>query len=89
MFGLSVEDINRAIMKDNNVNAIYLAAAIGQLHPDFDLWSHLNCLMYYAKRFNEWERKNVLCLPNGWEDYTLNGGSDYESVIYEWAKGFK
>lgn len=46
-------------------------------------------LVKYAKRFTKWEKEKVLSLPDGWESYQEQGGNDYESEIFEWAKEFE
>lgn len=71
-----------------DINLTCLAFAIGQRNPKESAFSNVEAIAKYVKSFNTWEKENVLSLPNGWEDYMENGGDDYESVIYEWAKSF-
>lgn len=73
-------------MKDEKINLACLAFAIGQLHPTESTFYHAERIVGYVEAFNDWEEKNVLSLPNDWEDYTSQHGKDYEEVIYEWAK---
>lgn len=76
-------------MKTHDINQICLTFAIGQLHPDASAFTNLEAVNKHVRAFNNWEKENVLCLANGWEGYTVNGGEDYETVIYEWAKNFR
>lgn len=71
-----------------DINLASIAFAIGQQDPKGSIFNDMALLIKYVESFNDWEKKNVLCLPNGWEDYTKNGGNDYESAIYEWTKDF-
>lgn len=66
-----------------------LGVAIGQLHPDFEPWSNIEGLVEYSKAFTKWEKENVFSLENGWETHQEQGGEDYESTIYNWAKDFE
>ncbi len=76
-------------MEDSKMNLVCLACAIGQLNPEASVFPYTaESIVNYVNAFDSWEANNVLCLPNGWEDYMDNGGKDYESVIYEWAKDF-
>lgn len=76
-------------MKQSDINSIVLGIAIGQCHPELEPGSHMEELVKYAKKFTKWEKENVLSLPDGWESYQEQGGNDYESEIFEWAKEFE
>ncbi len=76
-------------MRNTGLNFIMLGVAIGQCHPDLEPGSYMLELIGYAEHFDLWEKKCVLSLPNGWESYMEQGGEDYESTIYKWAKDFE
>lgn len=75
--------------KNNKENFIMLGVAIGQCHPDLEPGSYIEQLIDYVERFNFWEKREVLSLPEGWESFQERGGEDYESAIYRWAKHFE
>ena len=90
MSGLFVEHSNKMDMEmtSSEINLAFMAFAIGQTHPNDSALICAESIVDYAKRFTEWEQQNVLSLKDGWETYMENGGEDFESVIYEWAKEF-
>lgn len=76
-------------MTNKEINLAQLAFAVGQACSNYDMSRQdVEALVDCANEFTEWEKKNVLSLPNGWEDYIANGGDDYESVIYKQAEEF-
>lgn len=76
-------------MTNKEINLAQLTFAVGQACGDYDMSrKDIEALVNCANEFTEWEKKNVLSLPNGWEDYIANGGDDYESVIYKQAEEF-
>lgn len=76
-------------MTNKEINLAKLSFTVGQISEDFDMsCGDIERLINYANSFTVWEENNILPLPNGWEDYTVNGGDDYESVIYQWSQKF-
>lgn len=74
--------------EESIMNLACLSFAIGQTHPEESAFNNIEAIIRYSNAFSRWEYQNVLRLPNGWEDYMANGGEDYESIIYQWAKDF-
>lgn len=76
-------------MTNKEINLVRLAFAVGQICGDYDMTcKDVEALVDCANNFTEWEKENVLSLPNGWEDHINNGGDDYESAIYNHAREF-
>ena len=75
-------------IEHKDINLARIAFAAGQYFDDDLSCKDTEDLIATAESFTEWEKKNVLSLPNGWDDYTDNGGDDYESEIYKWAKEY-
>lgn len=76
-------------MTNETINLARLAYMVGQISECCDLTGKdTENLIEYAKKFTAWEEKNVLTLPNGWEDYINRGNDDYESLIYKKAEEF-
>lgn len=76
-------------MTNKEINLAKLSFTVGQISEDFDMSCRdIEELINYANSFTVWEENNILSLPNGWEDYTVNGGDDYEFLIYQWAQKF-
>lgn len=73
----------------SEINLAFMAFAIGQTHPNDSAFICAERIVDYTRKFTEWEQQNVLSLEDGWESYMENGGEDYESTIYEWAKEFE
>lgn len=73
-------------IKNADINLACMAFAAGQIFNEHSALTSAEKIAIQAKAFSKWERNNVLCQKNGWEDYMANGGEDYESTIYEWAK---
>lgn len=71
-----------------DINLVNMAFAIGQRNQSDSVLMSAERIIEYAKEFTEWEFK-ILSLEEGWATYMDNGGEDYESAIYEWAKKFK
>ena len=76
-------------MKNKDINMAMLGVFIGQLNEDIEPWLYIEEIVKYAQAFTKWEKENVLSLEDGWETYQDQGGEDFESTIYQWAKEFE
>lgn len=76
-------------MTNKDINSVVLGVAIGIYHPDIEPGSCMEQLVDFAKKFTKWEKEKILSLPDGWESWQEQGGNDYESEIFEWAKEFE
>lgn len=72
--------------RNADINLACMAFAAGQIFNEHSAVTCAEKIVVQAKAFTKWERSNVFCHKNGWEDYMANGGEDYESTIYEWAR---
>lgn len=72
--------------RNADINLACMAFAAGQIFNEHDAFNCAEKIITQAKAFTRWEKNDILSQKNGWEDYMANGGEDYESTIYEWAK---
>lgn len=72
--------------RNADINLACMAFAAGQIFNEHSAFASAEKIIVQVKAFTKWERNNILCQKNGWEDYMANSGEDYESTIYEWAK---